>query len=108
MNRGPGGGRPGPAPGRWGGGFGGQLPPQKTKNVRKTVGQVTHFVHSAGIVGKNSKLADSTAENMRAVVDVNLMGALLCSRAAVNRILRSLLVAFEGNAGRMRPGGVRS
>ena len=30
------------------------------------------------------------------------------ARAAVNRILRSLLIAFEGNAGRMRPGGVRS
>ncbi|HEX3629380.1 MAG TPA: ABC transporter ATP-binding protein [Candidatus Dormibacteraeota bacterium] len=39
INRGPGGGRPGPAPGRWGGGFG-QLPAQKTKNVRKTIGEL--------------------------------------------------------------------
>lgn len=52
----------------------------------RALGPVTHFVHSSGIVGKNGKLADSTAENMRAVVDVNLMGALLCSRAAVNRM----------------------
>jgi NAD(P)-dependent dehydrogenase (short-subunit alcohol dehydrogenase family) len=52
----------------------------------QALGPITHFVHSAGIVGKNSKLADSTADNMRAVVDVNLIGALLCSRAAVNRM----------------------
>jgi DNA-binding MarR family transcriptional regulator len=29
-------------------------------------------------------------------------------REELTRILRALLVAFEGNAGRMRPGGVRS
>ena len=50
------------------------------------LGPVTHFVHSAGIVGKNSRLADATAETMREVIDVNLMGALLCSRAAVRRM----------------------
>src|SRR6478672_10887524 len=43
----------------------------------KALGPITHFVHSSGIVGKSSKLAESTAENMRAVVDVNLIGALL-------------------------------
>jgi len=53
----------------------------------QALGPITHFVHSAGIVGnKNGKLADQTADNMRAVVDVNLIGALLCSRAAVNRM----------------------
>jgi NAD(P)-dependent dehydrogenase (short-subunit alcohol dehydrogenase family) len=52
----------------------------------QVLGPVTHFVHSSGIVGKGSKLADSSADNMRAVVDVNLIGALLCSRAAVNRM----------------------
>ena len=30
------------------------------------------------------------------------------ARDEVNRLLRTLLIAFEGNAGRMRPGGVRS
>jgi DNA-binding MarR family transcriptional regulator len=30
------------------------------------------------------------------------------ARAELTHILRTLLVAFEGNAGRMRPGGVRS
>jgi len=52
----------------------------------RALGPVTHFVHSSGIAGKNSKLADASAETMRAVVEVNLLGALLCSRAAVNRM----------------------
>ncbi|MFN3656299.1 MAG: SDR family oxidoreductase [Pseudolabrys sp.] len=50
------------------------------------LGPVTHFVHSSGIVGKNSRLDKSTAENIRDVVDVNLMGALLSARAAVRRM----------------------
>jgi hypothetical protein len=29
------------------------------------------------------------------------------TRDGLTRMLRTLLVAFEGNAGRMRPGGVR-
>jgi len=49
----------------------------------QALGPVTHFVHSAGIAGKNSRLVDATAETMREVVEVNLMGALLCARAAV-------------------------
>jgi len=50
------------------------------------LGPVTHFVHSAGIVGKNSRLVDATAETLREVVDVNLTGALLCARAAAQRM----------------------
>jgi NAD(P)-dependent dehydrogenase (short-subunit alcohol dehydrogenase family) len=52
----------------------------------RELGPVTHFVHSAGIVGTNSRLMDASAETMREVVNVNLMGALLCSRAAVRRM----------------------
>ena len=50
------------------------------------LGHVSHFVHSAGIVAKSSKLADASTETLRNVVDVNLMGALLCCRAAVRRM----------------------
>ncbi|HVZ54806.1 MAG TPA: SDR family oxidoreductase [Pseudolabrys sp.] len=50
------------------------------------LGPVTHFVHSAGIAGKNSRLVDASAETLRDVVDVNLMGALLCARAAARRM----------------------
>ena len=52
----------------------------------RRLGHVSHFVHSAGIVAKSSKLADASTETLRNVVDVNLMGALLCCRAAVRRM----------------------
>ncbi|MEJ2626574.1 MAG: SDR family oxidoreductase [Pseudolabrys sp.] len=42
----------------------------------KALGPITHFVHSAGIVGKNSRLDAATADNIRAVLDINLFGAL--------------------------------
>ena len=49
----------------------------------KTLGPITHFVHSAGIGGKNSRLDAASAETLRDVIDVNLYGGLLCARAAV-------------------------
>jgi NAD(P)-dependent dehydrogenase (short-subunit alcohol dehydrogenase family) len=52
----------------------------------KALGPITHFVHSAGIPGKLAPLIDADTENLREVVDVNLMGALLCARAAARRM----------------------
>lgn len=52
----------------------------------QALGPITHFVHSAGIGGKNSKLEAATAQNLREVVDVNLYGGLLCAREAVRRM----------------------
>ena len=52
----------------------------------RSLGPVTHFVHSAGITGKNSRLDAASADTMRDVIDVNLFGALLCARAAVRRM----------------------
>ena len=52
----------------------------------RTLGPVTHFVHSAGIGGKNSKLEAASAQNLRDVLDVNLYGGLLCAREAVRRM----------------------
>jgi NAD(P)-dependent dehydrogenase (short-subunit alcohol dehydrogenase family) len=54
--------------------------------VTSSLGPITHFVYSAGIVGKNSRLDAATADTIRDVLDVNLYGALLCARAAVNRM----------------------
>lgn len=52
----------------------------------RSLGPVTHFVHSAGIVGKNSKLAAASAATIRDVLDVNLYGGILCAREAVRRM----------------------
>jgi len=50
------------------------------------LGPITHFVHSAGIGGKNSKLEAATTTTIRDVIDVNLYGGILCARAAVRRM----------------------
>src|ERR1035441_10660316 len=50
------------------------------------LGPLTHFVHSAGIPGKNSRLEDASAATLREVIDVNLYGGLLCARAAGRRM----------------------
>ena len=75
------------------------------------LGPLTHFVHSAGIGGKNSRLDASTAANIREVIDVNLYGGLLCARAAVRRmstakggpggsiVLMSSIASVTGGAG---------
>jgi len=52
----------------------------------KALGPITHFVHSSGIPGKNSRLDAASAATIREVIDVNLYGGLLCARAAVRRM----------------------
>jgi NAD(P)-dependent dehydrogenase (short-subunit alcohol dehydrogenase family) len=56
----------------------------------RELGPITHFVHSAGIPGKNSRLDAATAATVRDVLDVNLYGGLLCARAAVRRMSTAL------------------
>jgi NAD(P)-dependent dehydrogenase (short-subunit alcohol dehydrogenase family) len=52
----------------------------------KELGPITHFVHCAGIGGKNSRLDVASAATIRVVIDVNLYGGILCARAAVRRM----------------------
>jgi NAD(P)-dependent dehydrogenase (short-subunit alcohol dehydrogenase family) len=75
------------------------------------LGPLTHFVHSAGIGGKNSRLDAASAATIREVIDVNLYGGLLCARAAVRRmstakggpggsiVLLSSIASLTGGAG---------
>lgn len=77
----------------------------------KLLGPITHFVHSAGIGGKNSKLEAASAQTLREVIDVNLYGGLLCAREAVRRmstakggpggsiVLLSSIASVTGGAG---------
>jgi len=50
------------------------------------LGAVTHFVHSSGVIGPFSRLDEVSAETLRAALDVNTLGALLCLRAAIRRM----------------------
>jgi NAD(P)-dependent dehydrogenase (short-subunit alcohol dehydrogenase family) len=48
-------------------------------------GPVRALVNNAGITGRNGLLADLETETLRRVVDVNLVGPILCAREAVRR-----------------------
>jgi NAD(P)-dependent dehydrogenase (short-subunit alcohol dehydrogenase family) len=52
----------------------------------RKLGPITHFVHSAGVIGKMSRFAEASADMLRDVIDVNLYGGMLCAREAIRRI----------------------
>ncbi|MGB6657676.1 MAG: SDR family oxidoreductase [Xanthobacteraceae bacterium] len=76
----------------------------------QALGPITHFVHSSGIGGKNSRLDAASAATIRKVLDVNLFGAIICAREAVRRmstahggkggsiVLLSSIAALTGSA----------
>src|SRR5579862_801965 len=55
-------------------------------DTTRALGPITHFVHSSGIGGKNSRLDAASADTIREVIDVNLYGTLICAREAVRRM----------------------
>lgn len=50
------------------------------------LGPVTALVNNAGIVGRLGRLEDAPAEDIRAVIETNIVGAFLCAREAVRRM----------------------
>jgi glucose 1-dehydrogenase len=51
------------------------------------MGPVAGLVNNAAIVGPKATLAELTTDRMRRMFDVNVLGAFLCARAAVRRML---------------------
>ncbi len=52
-------------------------------------GAVTGLVNNAGVTGPLGRLADAAAEDLRRVVEVNLLGYLLCCRRAARDMATS-------------------
>ncbi|WP_405857177.1 glucose 1-dehydrogenase [Streptomyces sp. NBC_01515] len=50
--------------------------------AEKQLGPVTGLVNNAGVTGPFGRLADTEPADLRRVVEVNLLGTLLCSRRA--------------------------
>ncbi|RSS79152.1 SDR family NAD(P)-dependent oxidoreductase [Streptomyces sp. WAC06614] len=50
--------------------------------ARAALGPVTGLVNNAGVTGPLGRLAEARTENLRRVVEVNLLGYLLCCRRA--------------------------
>jgi NAD(P)-dependent dehydrogenase (short-subunit alcohol dehydrogenase family) len=59
------------------------------------LGPLVALVNNAGITGKLGRLADADAKNLRRVLEINIMGTMLCSREAVRR----MSTAYESKGG---------
>jgi NAD(P)-dependent dehydrogenase (short-subunit alcohol dehydrogenase family) len=56
------------------------------ETVDRDLGRLTHLVYNAGITGAHSRLEKADPAMLRSVLDLNVLGALLCMRAAIPRI----------------------
>jgi NAD(P)-dependent dehydrogenase (short-subunit alcohol dehydrogenase family) len=56
------------------------------ETVDRELGPVTALVNNAGIIGRAGRLEDLTPEAIRRVIEVNLVGTILCAREAVRRM----------------------
>jgi NAD(P)-dependent dehydrogenase (short-subunit alcohol dehydrogenase family) len=56
------------------------------QTLEREFGRLTHLVYNSGITGAPSRLEAAKTETLREVLDLNVLGALLCVRAAVPRI----------------------
>jgi NAD(P)-dependent dehydrogenase (short-subunit alcohol dehydrogenase family) len=56
------------------------------ETVDRALGPVTALVNNAGLAGLVDRLDEAPAETIRTVVEVNLLGTIWCSRAAVRRM----------------------
>jgi NAD(P)-dependent dehydrogenase (short-subunit alcohol dehydrogenase family) len=54
--------------------------------AESALGPVTALVNNAGLAGLVNRLDEAPAETIRTVVEVNLLGTIWCSRAAVRRM----------------------
>ena len=54
--------------------------------VDEKLGPIAALVNNAGIAGKTGRVEDVTAAMVKAVLDLNVFGALLCAREAVRRM----------------------
>lgn len=49
-------------------------------------GPLKHLVYNSGVTGKNSRFEAVSTQTLRDNVEINLMGAFLCARAAIPRL----------------------
>jgi NAD(P)-dependent dehydrogenase (short-subunit alcohol dehydrogenase family) len=54
--------------------------------VDKELGRLTHLVYNAGSTGGNSRLEAADTAMIRSVIELNVLGALVCAKAAIPRM----------------------
>ncbi|MFO1349878.1 MAG: SDR family oxidoreductase [Gammaproteobacteria bacterium] len=56
------------------------------ETCERRLGRVTHLVNNAGVTGPICRLDELRAEDLRRVLEVNVVGYFLCAREAVRRM----------------------
>jgi NAD(P)-dependent dehydrogenase (short-subunit alcohol dehydrogenase family) len=56
------------------------------ETVDRDLGPLTALVNNAGVTGRSSRLDAVEAETLERVLDINVLGVMLCARAAVKRM----------------------
>ena len=54
--------------------------------IDQELGRLTHLVYNAGSTGGNSRLEAADTAMIRAVIELNVLGALMCVKAAIPRM----------------------
>jgi len=54
--------------------------------IDRTLGRLTHLVFNSGVTGPVSRIDALGADAAREILDVNVLGAFLCARAAIPRM----------------------
>lgn len=54
--------------------------------AESALGQFLHVVNNAGITGRSGRLQDTSAETIRACIDINVLGAIWVAREAARRL----------------------
>ena len=54
--------------------------------IDRTLGRLTHHVFNSGVTGPGSRIDALGADAAREILDVNVLGAFLCARAAIPRM----------------------
>ena len=54
--------------------------------IDQELGRITHLVYNSGTTGANSRLEAADVAMMREVIELNVLGALMCVKAAIPRM----------------------
>jgi NAD(P)-dependent dehydrogenase (short-subunit alcohol dehydrogenase family) len=57
--------------------------------IDRTLGRLTHLVYNSGITGPMSRIEALATDAAREILDVNVLGAFLCARAAIPRMSKA-------------------
>lgn len=75
------------------------------EQTEQTLGPIGALACSAGVTGRSSTLAAAEPDMLREVLDINVLGSLLCAREAVRRMRGGAIVLLSSGAATLGSAG---